>query len=141
MGCLPILEGTSSNAHFRQLLAVGLVKDERVFQIGSAATRADNDWSTDETAIAKGECNLGYIPSTNGPRRANQPLVLGPMLPGRLKFDPVPLAGHAVILRTDGSATTHPIDENGDVIVDGKNLFDPEQPFWNGQKPEVALPE
>ena len=34
-----------------------------------------------------------------------------------------------------------PIDKNGDVILNGMNLFDPRQPFWRWKAPDLKYPE
>jgi hypothetical protein len=58
-----------------------------------------------------------------------------------MKFDPVPLAGKAVVLTADAAVRTLPITADGDVILNDKSLFDPAQPFWKDRKPVVAWPE
>jgi hypothetical protein len=63
------------------------------------------------------------------------------VVPGTWKFDPKPLKGKAVVFFTDSSATALPIDKNGDVILNGMNLFDPRQPFWGGKLPDIKWPE
>jgi hypothetical protein len=135
------LAGDSSNAYFRQLFVSDIVKSERVFQFAATSNPADNDWSTAETALAQGECEFAYVKGADSNAHGQRPIIVAPMLPGQLKFDPEVLGGRAIVLSADGAARAHLIDNNGDVIVDGKKLFDPEQPFWQGEKPEVALPE
>ena len=58
------------------------------------------------------------------------------------RFDPQPFDGKAVILWTDTSVRSLPIDRgSGQVMLDGKNLLDPSHPVWGGQPPVIALPE
>jgi len=33
------------------------------------------------------------------------------------------------------------IERGGKVLMDGKDLFDPAQPYWGGKKPEIRYPE
>jgi hypothetical protein len=63
------------------------------------------------------------------------------MISGTDRFDPKPFDGKAVILKLDNSVTSVPINKNGHVIVDGKNLFDPANPIWKGKPPVIAWPE
>lgn len=135
------LNTATSNDYFRQLLASGIATNEKIFQIGSPEKVADNVSNTDESALAKGECNFTYVLGSSSADHPTRPLVLGPLVPGQMKFDPVPLGGQAVILFVDNSVRTSPISPTGDVMINGKNVFDPTQPFWNGKKPEVIWPK
>lgn len=56
-------------------------------------------------------------------------------------FDPQVLGGKAVILRVDCSAVLLPIESDGRILIDGKNIFDPAQPFWDGKVPPIKWPE
>jgi hypothetical protein len=49
--------------------------------------------------------------------------------------------GKAIILRTGPGSLTYPVDKSGHVKINGKDLFDPSQPFWNGKAPVVKWPE
>lgn len=49
--------------------------------------------------------------------------------------------GNAVVLRADTTVTLLPVNESGHVHLNGKDLFDPTQPFWNGKAPDVKWPE
>ncbi|MCW1922709.1 hypothetical protein OKA05_09105 [Luteolibacter arcticus] len=133
-------KGGTSNACFRQLLAAAAVKTEKVFQIGGAKL-PDDDFKDDSKALAKGECGISYVPGLATNSSPDTPLAFAPLAPGKLKFDPVPLAGKAVILRVDGAVTVHTITPDGDVMVDGKSILDPKQSFWKGKEPKVAWPE
>jgi hypothetical protein len=37
--------------------------------------------------------------------------------------------------------STFPIEQDGTVNLDGMDLFDPAQPFWEGTVPPVKWPE
>jgi hypothetical protein len=41
----------------------------------------------------------------------------------------------------DTSVITLPVDKSGHVYLNGKDLFDPSQPFWGGKVPDVKWPE
>lgn len=135
------LEGGTSNAYFCQLLAGGGGKTEKIFQFGAPAKPADDKFATDEEALAKGECDFAYLPGANSSNEPGRPLVLGPLVPGKLEFDPKPFEGKALILRNDNSVVAQPINEKGEVIINGKSLFDPSQDYWEKKKPEVAWPK
>jgi hypothetical protein len=129
----------TSNEYFRQLIA-SVVGSERIFQLGATAKLADDRIKAGE-ALVKGECDFAYVTGSTTANDPATPLVLGPLVPGKLKFDPVPLAGKAVVLTVDGAVRTFPITADGDVILDDKSLFDPAQPYWKDRKPVVAWPE
>ena len=64
-----------------------------------------------------------------------------PLVTGTQKFDPKPFGRMATVLFADGSVQALPIDNNGDVILNGMSLFDPRQPFWRGKAPDIKYPE
>jgi len=132
-------KGGTANAYFRQLIASG-VKTEKIFQIGGGKA-PDNDFKDDSKALAKGECGFAYIPGLNASGDPSTPVAFAPMVPGKLAFDPAPLGGKAVILRIDGSVMTETITPEGNVMADGKSIFDPAQPYWKGKAPKVLWPE
>ena len=133
-------EGGTSDDYFRQLLAAG-VKTEGIFQFGQPAKAADDKFATDAEALALGECDFAYLPGASASGDPGRPLVVGPMLPGKMEFDPAPFGGKAVVLRADNSVTVLPINEKGEAISNGKNLFDPGNEYWGNKKPEVAWPK
>lgn len=73
------------------------------------------------------------------------PLVLTPLVPGKRLFDTKSsrkyFSGKAIILHADNSVCSYPVDSSGHVWIDGKILFDPSQPFWDGKEPDVKWPE
>ena len=63
------------------------------------------------------------------------------MIPGTDRFDSKPFDGYAVFLKLDYSVTSYPIDKDGHVIIDGRNVMDPHHPIWGGHPPAIAWPE
>lgn len=132
----------SSNQLFRQLIANGL-KFEKPFWVSSALSpkRKPDDITTPGKALAPGECAFGYIMGLSPEGDPATPIVLTPFVPGTDRFDPKPFNGKAIVLRIDQSATAMQIDDEGRVMVDGKSILDPAQPWWMGKKPDLKLPE
>jgi hypothetical protein len=137
---------SSSNDFFRQLIAAEVVQGERMFYAFSPRTRKADDVFDGAKALAKGECAFAYVSGLSSEGNpAGTPIVLFPMVPGKLLFDyklcKKYYNGAAVILRLDNIVTRYPVDKSGRVWIDGKDLFDPTQPFWNGKVPDVKWPE
>lgn len=133
------LGNSSSNELFRQLLV--LCSGEKIFHAKTATTpKLPNDIEGAD-ALAPGECAFTYIAGLTSASQPDAPIVMTPVIRGTWKFDPKPFKGQAVVLFVDGSATVLPIDKNGDVILNGMSLFDPRQPFWRGNAPDIKYPE
>ena len=137
------LGSDSSNELFRQLLAAGSSRSEKVFWAKSALSpkKPDEIFTPPSKALAPGECGFAYIAGLTSTGHPETPVVMTPLIPGKLTFDPKPFKGKAIILRLDNSATTYPIDQHGHVIINGLDLFDPRQPFWHGKAPDIKWPE
>lgn len=137
------LGSTSSNAFFRQILADGISKSERIFWARTTATpkKPDDIFTSDATVLAPGECAFSYIAGLSSSGDPDTPVVVCPLIPGTTRFDPKPFDGKAIILRLDSSARAETIDKSGRVIVNGMDLFDPRQPFWHGKVPDIKWPE
>lgn len=134
----------SSNQLFRQLLVgCGPGTGERPFWAKTAHSRKkpDNIFTTDATALARGECAFGYIAGLSSSGDPSTPVVFTPVVRGKHLFDPDAFNGFAIILHLDNSARPLPIDKHGHVIVNGMDIFDPRQPFWHGKSPDVKWPE
>jgi len=136
----------SSNDYFRQLLASGTAMDERYFYANTGHSRWPDERFNGSNALEKGECGFAYIARlSSSDSSPDTPIILYPLVPGRMIFDykfaKKTTLGNAVILRIDGSVITLPVDKTGKVFIDGKDLFDPTQPFWNGKVPDVKWPE
>ncbi|WP_367871709.1 hypothetical protein [Luteolibacter sp. Populi] len=139
-----ILGDASSNQLFRQLLVTGQFKSEKPFWAKTAGTseKPDDDFSTPAKALAPGECGFAYAAGLSSADEPSTPVVFAPMIPGTLRFDPKPFDGKAIVLRLDNSATPMQIrQDNGEVHVNGMNLFDPRQPWWKGKAPDLRYPE
>ena len=136
------LTGTSSNALFRQLMATGITESEHMFFARiTGSVRPDGNITPGE-ALKKGECNFAYISGLSPTGDPARPIVLTPVIPGTKKFDPKPFEGKAIILRTDSTASTYEIHEDGHVYdKDGIDMLSPTNPIWNGKAPDIRYPE
>ncbi|QJE95775.1 hypothetical protein [Luteolibacter luteus] len=135
------LDDSSSNKLFRQLIAYGL-KSERPFFADIPGTRRPDDiFSSDATAISKGECGFSYITGLNSSGNPKLPVVMTPMEPGTQSFYQLKqFRKEAIILRLDNSASPASIEKNGAVVVGGGlTLFDPK--LWGSVKPDLRWPE
>ncbi len=131
----------SANDFFRQLFATEIVASEEMFYAKIAGSHKPDNVFTKVEALNKGECAFGYFLGATQTDNPQRPILATPMIPGTDRFDPKPFDGKAVILKLDNSVTSVPINKNGHVIVDGKNLFDPTNPVWQGKPPVIAWPE
>ena len=85
---------------------------------------------------------IGYIGNVLTADQAPRPIVMAPFVKGTDRFDPSCFDGKAVILWTDMSVRSMIIERtSGQVMLDGRNLLDPNHPIWGGQPPVLALPE
>ncbi len=133
---------TSSNERFRQLLSAGLTTSEQMFYAKSAGTRKPDGNTTGSQAIAPGECGFAYVDNIRTDDGIPRPLAMAPFEKGSTAFDRMPFDGKAVILWSDGSVRSVPIDSfTGEVMIDGQNLLDPAHPIWGGVPPSLLLPE
>ncbi len=137
------LGSASSNEVFRQLLLSEGGKSEAPFWVKTVASRKkpDDVFSSDSTALAKGECGFAYVTGRSYDDDPNTPVVMTSLLPGKLLFDRETFDGKAVILFMDSQVQALPIEKDGRVLVNGLDLFDPRQPFWKGKTPDVKWPE
>lgn len=137
-----IVKGTSSNARFRQLIRAGISQSETIFYAKTAGTHKPDNSFLGEDCLETGECGFAYVGNLLTSDETRRPLAMTPFVPGTHRFDDHPFDGKAVILWTDNSVTSLPIDRaTGEIMVDGKNLLDPQHPIWGGQAPVIALPE
>lgn len=140
---------SSSNDFFRQLLVSEICASEQMFYSrspGPGRVRKPDNRFDGSFALEKGECGFAYIAGlTTTSHPPETPIVVSPLVPGKLVFDykfcKEYLDGKAVILRIDNSVTSLPVDKSGKVVLNGKDLFDPSQPFWGGKAPDVKWPE
>jgi hypothetical protein len=134
------LGNSSSNELFRQLLAT-VTKNEMMFWADLSGNGRYPDGLLGPDALVPRECAFSYIAGIDSNAAGETPVVMAPVIRGTWKFDAKPFKGQAVVLFLNSSATALPIDKNGDVIVNGMNLFDPRQPFWRGKAPDIKYPE
>lgn len=130
----------TANDFFRQLLVSGSAEHERIFH-GGTGKRTDGRMDGAH-ALEKGECNFAYIIGVSDSPPA--PIVVYPLVKGKLQFDASickALGGKATVLFTDKSVIILRVDSSGRGSLDGKDFFDPSQPFWNGKVRDVKWPE
>ncbi len=127
----------SSNDCFFQLISGGYVDNPELF----APDRKDQAGAKKDKPNKLEHCFFSYISGGSSANPAAQPLVMAPLIKGKKTFDPKPLNGKAVVLLIDMSVHVMDINEEGRVMIDGKDLFDPKQPYWNGKEPTVKWPE
>lgn len=138
----PEITGSSSNARFRQLIRAELTQSESMFYAKADGTRKPDGDISGDSAIAPGECGFGYIENIRTDDGVPRPLAMAPFVKGRAAFDPMPFDYMAVILWSDGSVRSLPIDRiTREVIHDGQNLLDPAHPVWGGVPPSLLIPE
>ncbi|WP_052573914.1 serine/threonine-protein kinase [Haloferula sp. BvORR071] len=131
----------SSNQLFRQLLVHG-ASEETFWAKGShSPKRPDNICSSDDTALAAGECGFVYIAGLDSRCEPGTPVLIAPCAKGKHAFDPKAYGGKAVVILFGGSNQVSEIDENGHIKANGMDIFDPKQPFWGGKAPDVKWPE
>lgn len=136
------LGSSSSNQLFRQLLAVGLKSEKPFWCKTEWSKKKPDDIFTVGKALEPGEVGFAYIAGlsskTDDPLT---PLVVTPLIPGTTRFDLKAYGEKAIILRLDNSTSPLPIRKDGEVWVNGMNLFDPRQPFWKGKAPDIKWAE
>jgi hypothetical protein len=132
----------SSNDYFRQLFASKICDSEYMFH--SNPQKKPDGVFDGARALEKGECAFSYVCNVTSNSKPETPQMLYPLVKGQRIFDYKickELDGKAVILFSDCSVKTFPVDKSGRVFINGKDLFDPSQPFWNGKVPDVRWPE
>lgn len=132
------VKAATSNDCFFQLMAAGIVDGDRFFSIGKPAAPPQGEGKMPDKLR---KCSFSYFTGMNAAGHPGRPLVIAPLVKGKPLFDPAVLGGKAVVLRVDNSVQTFPIDKDGRVRIDGKDLFDPAQPFWGGKVPAIRWPE
>lgn len=128
----------TANDCFYQLIAAKKFQDGRPFTWDPPAKKDANGEKTPDR-IEK--CDYSYLSGMTAAGDPRRPLVVAPLVKGKKIFDRKLLGGKAVLLTMDNSVQTVSIEEDGRVMIDGKDLFDPAQAFWNGKVPEVRWPK
>lgn len=133
------LRAETANDCFFQLVGAGIVSNVEIFQW--ADVQKPGDPAPKPPAADRLEkCSFAYLPARNSAGHPGRPIVVTPLIKGTNLFDPKPFGGKAVILKRDNSVTSVPIDGEGRAILDGRDLFDPGQPYWKGEEPSVKWP-
>ncbi len=136
------ITGSTANDRFRQLIRAETDAAESLFYVHTPGVHKPDGIMDDNHALEKGECGFAYIGNGATSDSVVRPLAITPLIPGTTRFDPKPFDGKAVILWTDESVKSLPIDRTtGRVILNGKDLLDPSHPVWGGKPPVIALPE
>lgn len=131
----------SSNDFFRQLMASGITDWEGMFYANLKRGPGPDEITTGHRALEKGECGFTYLRGAKSTDHPMRPIVVTPMISGTKPFDRKPFDGYAVVLRLDNSVISLPINRDGHIMVDGRNLMDPGHPIWEGHPPVIAWPE
>jgi len=131
----------TSNDFFRQLFAAGMTESEWMFYARIPGTRKPDGVITGAKFLEKGECGFTYFLGAIKDCNPMRPLAVTSMIPGTDRFDPKPFKGNAFVARADNSVTSLPIDKQGHVIFQGRNLMDPAHPVWEGKPPAIAWPD
>jgi hypothetical protein len=138
----PKISGNSANDRFRQLIRSGIIQSEILFYVHAPGVHKPDGQIDGDNALEPGECGFAYVGNLLTTDEVARPLALAPMIPGTRRFDYNPFDGKAVILWTDGSVKSMPIErKTGEVMFEGRNLLDPSHPVWGGKPPVIALPE
>ncbi len=135
------LRSKSSNDFFRQLIASGIAQSEPMFYAKINGTRKPDGVFTKGEALKTGECGFTYFLGGKSTDNPSRPLVVTPMIPGTDRFDPKQFDGKAVVLHLDNSVSSYPLDKDGHLMIDGRNLMDPGHPIWDGHPPVIAWPD
>ncbi|MCH7226757.1 hypothetical protein [Haloferula sp. A504] len=127
------LQGTSTNALFRQFIAYG-IQSEEIFWCRHPElprSRPDNDIDPGE-ALAPGEVGYSYLAGLKTDLNPGIPLAFAPMKIGTESFHSEVYGGMAVVLHLDNSVWHFPIrPEDGRVASGGgSTLFDPTSEIW-----------
>lgn len=131
----------TSNDFLRQLLASNIASSERLFATSLLPKKPDNVIIGDE-ALKKGECGYVYfvVPGTTI-KSQRRPLIASAVLPGTYRFGDSAYGGTAIVLFSDGSRESLPLDAAGQPLLNGRPITDPAHPVWKGHPPVVTWPD
>ena len=132
------VKAATANDCFFQLIAAGIMQTDRVFSLGEPKEGED---MKPKSQMNLEECEFSYLSGMNPEGNPRRPLAVFPLVPGTGIFDRKALGGKAVVLRADNSVSTFFIAQDGTVMLDGMDLFNPAQPFWDGKVPPIRWPE
>lgn len=132
------LRGATANDCLFQLIASGIVMTDRIFSLEPSA---EGVALNPQPLMNLQKCVFSYLSGMSATGNPNRPLLVTPLVSGTGLFDRKALGGKAVILKVDNTATTVDIEQDGTVIMNGMDLFDPAQSFWEGKVPPIRWPE
>lgn len=145
--------GTSANAYFRQLLAANIANSEQIFYARTEfSVKPDDVFGTAAQALEAGEVGFGYImrnattafSSAGNPAR---PIACAPLsFDGAVStstFDRDVYDGKAVLLRLDNSAVSVNVNQEGQAIINGRDLLatGTDTVWGTGSAPVIVAPE
>ncbi len=137
---------SSSNDFFRQLIVSGNLNRENPFYAKCWDNPKPDNVMTGAKALGKGETPFSYIAGLSSSKYPPEtPIVVFPLVAGKYLFDyklcKKEYGGTAIVLSLDNTVSFYPVDQSGRVFINGKDIFDPSQPFWQGKAPDVKWPE
>lgn len=137
---------SSSNDFFRQLIVSEHIGSEKPFYAKYWDNPKPDNVMNGAKALEKGETPFSYIAGLSSSEDPPEtPIVVFPLVAGKCLFDyklcKKDYGGMAVILSRDSAVNLYPVDQSGHVFINGKDIFDPSQPFWQGKAPDVKWPE
>ena len=135
-----LITDSSSNARFRQLFHAEITSSEQMFYAKSSGIRMPDGDTSAGNILTLGECGFAYIEHESTANTSRYPLALAPFVPRTDRFDPAPFDGKAIILWSDSSVTSLPID-SGSVMFEGQEILAPTHPVWAGKPFTLRLPE
>ena len=132
------LKAATANDCFFQLIAAEVITSDRPFSL-EAPVKGEAPKPKPLMRLEK--CGFSYLSGMKAAGNPSRPVVVAPLVKGRTTFDPAVLGGKAVVLRVDNSVQTFPIGKDGRVLINGLDIFDADQPFWDGNVPPILWPE
>jgi hypothetical protein len=134
------VKAATANDCFFQLIPAGIVQTTDIFYIDDAVA-PEKRGNPKPIAMEKlDKCSFAYLSGMNSAGPPGRPLSVAPLVNGKATFDPQVLGGKAIILFCDNSVRSFPIEPDGRVLINGKDIFDPAQPFWDGKVPPIKWP-
>ncbi|HEY1123706.1 MAG TPA: hypothetical protein VGE67_18965 [Haloferula sp.] len=134
----------TSNDYFRLLIAGGF-NSEKIGYCHYPALpihRPDGVIAPLEQAFATGEVGFAYVANVPADAPGDTPILMAPLIPRTLQFDPKPFAGRAVVVFMDGSAKAVTLRQGSNLamMAGGKSLLDLDAAWWHGKAPELKYP-
>ena len=86
-----------------------------------------------ECFIEAEECNLSFVKNLRQNSNTDTPVLLAPMIPNTLRFDPKALGGKAVVICVGNAVKVFDIDSEGNLLGEGKDLFVHGKSVWENQ--------